>query len=95
MLYVCLQGIDELPNDVTSLMKMAVELPPIARASVSGALAAIGFVLLVGALICLARAANRQEKLQLSNPVPTHTPKATTGLSPAFQNPAAKSLSSK
>lgn len=72
-----------------SLMKMAVDLPPVARAAVSGALAAIGAVVLIGALLCLARAAKRQEKLHLSNPLPSSASAGKTGqLNPAFQNSA-------
>lgn len=79
-------GIDELPDEVVSLLKLAVEVPPVARAAVSGALAVIGLIVLVGALFCLARAAKRQEKLHLTTPLP---PSATKNdhLNPAFQNP--------
>ncbi|XP_076643029.1 epithelial membrane protein isoform X2 [Halictus rubicundus] len=80
-------GIDELPNEMRSLMKMAVDAPPIARSAVSGALAAIGAIVLIGALFCLARAAKRQEKLHLSNPLPSNASAGKTGqLNPAFQN---------
>lgn len=82
-----IQGIDELPEEMRSLMKMAVDVPPLARAAVSGGLAGIGAIVLIGALLWLARAAKRQEKLHLSNPLPSN---ATTGktsqLNPAFQN---------
>lgn len=71
-----------------SLLKMAVDVPPVARAAVSGALCAIGLIVLVGALICLARAAKRQEKLHLSNPLPAN---GKNGMSPAFQNPSVNS----
>lgn len=68
-------------------MKMAVDVPPIARAAVSGALAAIGAIVLIGALLCLARAAKRQEKLHLTNPLPSNATAGKTGqLNPAFQN---------
>lgn len=81
------QGIDELPAEMRSLMKMAVDVPPIARAVVSGALAAIGAIVLIGALLCLARAAKRQEKLHLTNPLPSNATAGKTGqLNPAFQN---------
>ena len=82
------QGIDELPAEMRGLMKMAVEIPPIARAAISGALAAIGAIVLIGALLCLARAAKRQEKLHLTNPLPSNvTASKTAGqLNPAFQN---------
>lgn len=79
-------GIDELPAEMRSLMKMAVDVPPVARAAVSGALAAIGAIVLVGALMCLARAAKRQEKLHLSNPLPDASSGKTGQLNPAFQN---------
>lgn len=78
------QGIDQLPTEVTSLLKMAVELPPIARAAVSGALLAIGIIVLVGALMCLARAAKRQEKLHLSSPLPSNANKGN--INPGFQS---------
>ncbi|KAK0072754.1 hypothetical protein PV326_014145 [Microctonus aethiopoides] len=80
-------GVDELPIHVTSLLKMAVEVPPIARAALSGALAAGGIIVLIGALICLARAAKRQEKLHLSNPLPPGASMKQGNLNPAFQGP--------
>ncbi|XP_012263939.2 scavenger receptor class B member 1 [Athalia rosae] len=79
-------GIDELPTEMRSLLKMAVDVPPIARAAISGALGAIGLIVVIGALICLARAASRQEKLHLTNPLPSNGKK---GMSPNFQNPSA------
>lgn len=81
-----LQVIDELPPEMRSLLKMAVDLPPVARAALSGGLAALGVIILIGALCCLARAAKRQEKLHLSNPLPANTTNNKTGqLNPAFQ----------
>ncbi|XP_076754622.1 epithelial membrane protein [Xylocopa sonorina] len=80
-------GIEELPVEMRSLMKMAVDVPPVARAAISGALAVIGAIVLIGALLCLARAAKRQEKLHLSNPLPASGGAGKAGqLSPAFQN---------
>ncbi|XP_066594971.1 scavenger receptor class B member 1 [Prorops nasuta] len=80
-------SVDALPPEMRSLLKMAVELPPVARAAVSGAMAAIGAIILVGALMCLARAAKRQEKLHLSNPLPPGATSSKTGqLNPAFQH---------
>ena len=68
---------------------MAVDVPPIARAAVSGTLAAIGAIVLIGALFFLVRAAKRQEKLHLSNPLPSNATASKTGqLNPAFQNPS-------
>lgn len=82
-------GIDELPEEMRNLMKMAVDVPPIARAAVSGTLAAIGAIVLIGALFFLVRAAKRQEKLHLSNPLPSNATASKTGqLNPAFQNPS-------
>lgn len=76
---------DELPQEMRSLLKMAVDVPPIARAAVSGVLAAVGVIVLLGALMCLARAAKRQEKLHLSNPLPASATK-NGQLNPAFQH---------
>lgn len=67
-----------------ALMKLAVEVPPVARAAVSGILAALGVIVLLGALMCLARAAKRQEKLHLSNPLPANASTKTGQLNPAF-----------
>lgn len=71
-----------------TLLKLAVDLPPVARAAVSGVLAAIGAIVLLGALMCLARAAKRQEKLHLSNPLPANAATNTKNgqLNPAFSN---------
>jgi hypothetical protein len=71
-----------------SLIKLVVDLPPVARAAVSGVLAAIGAIVLLGALMCLARAAKRQEKLHLSNPLPANATTNTKNgqLNPAFSN---------
>ncbi|XP_014479622.1 PREDICTED: scavenger receptor class B member 1 [Dinoponera quadriceps] len=79
--------VDELPPQMRSLLKLAVELPPIARATVSGVLGALGVIILLGALMCLARAAKRQEKLHLSNPLPANATNTKNGqLNPAFQH---------
>ncbi|XP_020294753.1 scavenger receptor class B member 1 [Pseudomyrmex gracilis] len=77
--------VDELPPEMRSLLKLGVDLPPVAHAAVSGILAAIGAIVLLGALVCLARAAKRQEKLHLSNPLPSNATNTKTGqLNPAF-----------
>lgn len=79
------QCVDELPPEMRGLLKLAVDLPPIARAAVSGMLAALGVIILLGALMCLARAAKRQEKLHLSNPLPANATNTKNGqLNPAF-----------
>lgn len=89
ILSVWFQGIDALPKEVTGLMRMAVTVPPVARAVVSGALAALGVIILIGAMICLARAAKRQEKLHLSSPLPSNpSSNNKNGLNPNFQNPS-------
>ncbi|XP_008558035.1 scavenger receptor class B member 1 isoform X1 [Microplitis demolitor] len=77
-------GVDGLPSHVTSLLKMAVEVPPIARAALSGAIAAVGAIVLLGALLCLARAAKHQEKLHLSTPLPPGASKQGN-INPGFQ----------
>ncbi|XP_032672860.1 scavenger receptor class B member 1 isoform X1 [Odontomachus brunneus] len=79
--------VDELPPQMRSLLKLAVDLPPIARAAVSGVIGALGVIILLGALMCLARAAKRQEKLHLSNPLPANATNTKNGqLNPAFQH---------
>lgn len=79
--------VDELPQEMRTLLKLAVDVPPVARAAVSGVLAAIGAIVLLGALVCLARAAKRQEKLHLSNPLPANATNTKNGqLNPAFSN---------
>lgn len=79
------QCVDEIPPEMRSILKLAVELPPIAHAAVSGAFAAIGVIVLLGALMCLARAAKRQEKLHLTSPLPANSTK-NGQLNPAFQH---------
>ena len=73
-------GVDELSVEVTSLLKMAVDLPLVARIIVASALGAIGLVVLVSALIGLARAATRQEKLHLNNTLPETVGKGINNL---------------
>lgn len=68
-------------------MKLAVDAAPIARAAISGVLGAIGAIVLIGALFCLARAAKRQEKLHLSTPLPAGASAKQGNLNPAFQGP--------
>lgn len=72
-------------------MKLAVELPPVARIAVSSSIGIIGFVIFIVSLLCLLRAAGRQEKLHLSTPLPANSTKSNTnGFSPSFQNPTLK-----
>lgn len=60
-----LQGIDNLPEEVTDLLSLATNAPPIARAVISYGLFALGAVLLVIAVACLIRSSGRQETLNL------------------------------
>jgi hypothetical protein len=60
-----LQGIDHLPEEVTDLLSLATNAPPIARAVISYGLFALGAVLLVIAVTCLIRSSGRQETLNL------------------------------
>lgn len=77
--------VDELPEEMRSLIKLAVEVPPIAHAAMTGAFAAIGGLILLIAMMCLARAAKRQEKLHLSSPLPANATSTKNGqLNPAF-----------
>lgn len=77
-------GVDGLPEKVTSLLKLAVEVPPVARVAVPVGLGVAGLIVLIGALFCLARAAKRQEKLHLSNPLPPGASKKQGNLNHAF-----------
>ncbi|KAJ4444619.1 hypothetical protein ANN_06415 [Periplaneta americana] len=58
-------GIDKLPEEVTDLLSLATNAPPIARAVISYALFAIGVILLIIAVSCLVRSSGRQETLNL------------------------------
>lgn len=60
-----LQGIDNLPAEVTDLLNLATNVPPIIRAVVSYGLFAVGAILLVIAVTCLIRSSGRQETLNL------------------------------
>ena len=94
MILLFLQGIEQLPAEVTSLLSMAVELPPIARIIITSSISLIGFVIFITALICLTRAAHRQEKLQLTNPLSVNVTKANDTSSSTLQNLSAKPVSS-
>lgn len=58
-------GIDHLPEEVTDLLSLATNAPPIARAVISYGLFALGAILLVIAVTCLIRSSGRQETLNL------------------------------
>jgi len=69
-IYICLclfpiQGIDELPDNVIQLLKLATQTPPVAKAALQYALFASGAVLLLLALGCLVRNSHRQETMSL------------------------------
>ncbi|XP_069698829.1 scavenger receptor class B member 1-like [Periplaneta americana] len=57
--------IDKLPEEVTDLLSLATNAPPIARAVISYALFAIGVILLIIAVSCLVWSSGRQETLNL------------------------------
>jgi len=59
------QGIDELPDQVIQLLKLATQTPPVAKAALQYALFASGAVLLLLALGCLVRNSHRQETMSL------------------------------
>lgn len=60
-----LQGIDELPDSVIQLLKLATQTPPVAKAALQYALFASGAVLLLLAMGCLVRNSHRQETMSL------------------------------
>jgi hypothetical protein len=60
-----LQGIDHLPPEVTDLLSLATNAPPIAQAVISYGLFALGALLFVIAVTCLIRSSGRQETLNL------------------------------
>lgn len=59
------EGIDELPDQVIQLLKLATQTPPVAKAALQYALFASGAVLLLLALGCLVRNSHRQETMSL------------------------------
>jgi len=59
------QGIDELPDQVIQLLKLATQTPPVAKAALQYALFTSGVALLVLALGCLVRNSHRQETMSL------------------------------
>lgn len=58
-------GVDGLPDEVTDLLALAQNLPPIARSALMYGLFALGGVMLVLAVGCLVRSSGRQETLNL------------------------------
>lgn len=59
------EGIDRLPENVTTLLKLATEVPPVAKGFLSYGLLIVGIVVLIPSVICLIRSSNRQETLSL------------------------------
>lgn len=83
-------GIDELPDEVTSLLKLATTAPNIAKAVICYTVLIIGALLLVLSLTCIIRSSSRQESLNLegtSHYVKPEKPKNghSNGLNPAFE----------
>lgn len=72
-------GLDNLPAEMTGLMKLATTVPPVARTVVSSILFAVGALLLLIAVWRLVRGANRLSSLHLApghvGPPPNKAPK--------------------
>ncbi|XP_076255610.1 epithelial membrane protein isoform X1 [Rhynchophorus ferrugineus] len=60
------EGLDGLPEEMTGLMKLAISVPPVAHAALSGILLAVGAIMLIIAIWRLVRGANRLSSLQLA-----------------------------
>ncbi|XP_026317403.1 scavenger receptor class B member 1 isoform X2 [Hyposmocoma kahamanoa] len=78
------EGIDELPSEVTSLLRLATRVPPIARAALGWGLSALGALLILLAVTCLIRSSHRQSTLRLeghviAKPPPPKTPSKENG----------------
>ncbi|KAF5284609.1 hypothetical protein FQA39_LY16967 [Lamprigera yunnana] len=67
------EAVEGLPEDITKLMRLANEVPPVAHATITGILIGLGSVLLVLAVWRLVRGANRLSSLHLSTGQSTHT----------------------
>lgn len=59
------EGIDGLPEEITSLMKLATELPDIARTVLMIGFFALGILLFIVSVTCLVRKSHRQNTLHL------------------------------
>ncbi|XP_059061330.1 scavenger receptor class B member 1 isoform X3 [Achroia grisella] len=59
------EGIDSLPTEVTSLLRLATRAPPLARAILGWGLSALGLLLILLAVTCLIRSSHRQSTLRL------------------------------
>lgn len=61
------EGIDGLPEEITSLMLLATQVPPKARSTLMLVLFIVGALLLVIAVTCLVRRSHRQSTLHLGS----------------------------
>lgn len=59
------EGVDQLPDEITDLMKLASTVPPKARCVLMIVLFVLGGLLLVTAIFCLIRSSHRQSTLHL------------------------------
>lgn len=59
------EGIDNLPNEVTDLMRFAEQVPPKIRLGLIVGLCALGVILLLLSTFCLIRNSHRQSTLHL------------------------------
>ncbi|XP_048487843.1 scavenger receptor class B member 1 isoform X2 [Plutella xylostella] len=78
------EGIDELPEQVSSLLRLATKVPPVARAALGWGLSALGLLLILLAVTCLIRSSHRQSTLRLeghvvAKPPPSKTPSKENG----------------
>ncbi|CAH2056216.1 unnamed protein product, partial [Iphiclides podalirius] len=78
------EGINELPEQVTSLLRLATKVPPIARSALGWGLSALGVLLILLAVTCLIRSSHRQSTLRLeghavAKPPPAKTPGKENG----------------
>lgn len=60
------EAVDGLPDEITSLMRLANDVPPVAHAAITGIVFAIGIILLIVAVWRLVRGANRLSSLHLA-----------------------------
>lgn len=61
-----LQSVDGLPEEVTSLMKLATDVPPVAHVASTTVLLIVGALMLIVAVWRLVRGANRLSSLHLA-----------------------------
>ncbi|KAH9633302.1 hypothetical protein HF086_007650 [Spodoptera exigua] len=71
-------GIDELPEQVRSLLRLATQVPPLARSALGWGLSALGLLLILLAVTCLIRSSHRQSTLRLEGHVVAKPPPAKT-----------------